>query len=136
MKAKLSIIDNQVYTKIKDYVIAEVGVAYELTDDNFSMISSNRTDAKFPFIYVHMSASSETGLDIERDVINSGLYSFQIDVFDNESPTRARKVMDSVKNGMKKMCFTISSMPEFNYQDSVYRQTARFRKEISENDWL
>ena len=107
-----------------------------MTDTNFSMSNTN-TKAVFPFVYVNALPGSERGQDLGGTSINGGLFSFQIDVYDNQTQTRARKVMTEVVRIMKSMGFESNSMPSFEQtQDNTVRMVTRFRRVIGAEDYF
>ena len=67
------------------------------TDRNFSTVGSSDTQAVFPFVYVQLLPSAEAGQDIEGNTINAGLFTFQIEVTDNQSQARAKDVMSEAR---------------------------------------
>ena len=107
-----------------------------MTDENFSTVSKLNTDAVFPFVFVRSLASSEAGEDLEGNTINAAFLSFQVDVYDNRTQSRARNVMDEVIRIMKTMRFQVLSMPEFDASSDEPRITARFRRLIGSGDEL
>lgn len=124
----------KVFTKIKQEFTQEIKDAYSMTDSNFSMSNTN-TKAVFPFVFVNALPASERGQDLSGTSINGGLFSFQIDVYDSQSQTRARKVMTEVMRIMKSMGFESNSMPSFEQtQDNTVRMVARFRRVIGAGD--
>lgn len=96
----------------------------------FTSSDKAQTSPKFPTVYIHEVGTTEQGMDLENTQINAGLFTFQIDVFDNQNQNRARDVMGEVMKVMKSMRFSVISMPEFQNTADTYRQTARFRRLI------
>lgn len=105
-----------------------------MTDKNFSTKIANESNATFPFISVRMLPSAEKGNDNEGIEINAGLFSFQVDVTDNKSQSRAKDVMSEVKRIMKSMRFISYEIPNFDNSQDVNRMTARFRRSIGKSD--
>ena len=126
---------SRIFTRIMETFSAEIKSNLNMTDDNFSSVSSSNTGAIFPFVYVHLLPAVETGRDLEGITINGGLFTFQIEVTDNQSQNRAGIVMTEILRIMKAQGFEVVAMPEFKYSDS-YRCTARFRRNIAHNDIL
>ena len=126
----------KVFTKIKQEFSHTIKDTYSMTDTNFSMSNTN-TKAVFPFVYVNALPGSERGQDLGGTSINGGLFSFQIDVYDNQTQTRARKVMTEVVRIMKSMGFESNSMPSFEQtQDNTVRMVTRFRRVIGAEDYF
>jgi hypothetical protein len=124
----------KVFTKIKQGFAQEIKDTYSMTDENFSMEYKAKI-AVFPFVFVNALPGSERGKDLSGTSINGGLFSFQIDVYDSQSQTRARKVMTEVVRIMKSMGFESNSMPSFEQtQDNTVRMVARFRRVIGAGD--
>lgn len=124
-----------VFTRIKTEFNADLKTEYGMKDANFSTKDSANKKAVFPFVFVKSMSSAEQGKTLDGQSINGGLFSFQIDVYDNETQYRARKVMGEVLRIMKAMRFEVVNMPEFESTD-VHRCTARFRRIIGANDTL
>ena len=95
-----------------------------------------QVDAKFPTVYVHELPGVEIGQDLEGTSINGMRCTFQIDVTDNGSQANVNAVMDVIMGIMKGMMFTVTSMPEFQNTEAVFRKTARFRRVIGAGDTL
>ena len=126
-----------VFTRIKTEFSSKLKEKYNVTGKNFSTVGSSDTPPVFPFIYLQSIEPTENGTDLEGININGGIFSFQVDVIDNQSQTRAKEVMTEILRIMKKMGFKCSPMPSFdNSSKNVFRMVARFRKNIYENDIL
>ena len=126
-----------VLTRIKNEFSSSLKTKYKIESKNFSTVGSSDTPAVFPFIYLQSLEPTETGTDLEATNINGGIFSFQIDVTDNQSQSRAKEVMTEILRIMKKMGFQCKPMPSFdNSAKDVHRMIARFRKNIDENDIL
>lgn len=122
-----------VYSHVLNEFSAELKTKYGMTHQNFSSISNSVKDAVFPYVYVETLPSSEKGMDLEGTNINAGMFSFQIEVYDNRSQSRAREIMSEVMRIMKTMRFEVSEMPTFNKEDT-YRCVARFRRIVGAGD--
>lgn len=107
-----------------------------MTSENFSTTDSQNKKAVFPFVYVNLLPASETGNDLEGDTINGGIFTFQIDVYDNKTQARAREVMTEVVRIMKSMRFLVNQMPSFDDTEDVKRMTTRFQRIIGSGDIL
>lgn len=129
------LMSSAVFARVKANLSDKLKAEYGMTDKNFSAVDGSNAHAVFPFVYVHMLPGIETAMDLERTTINGGLFTFQIEVYDNQSASRARHVMSEIVSAMKKMSFEITSMPEMSKTD-VHRCVARFRRNISKNDVL
>lgn len=131
------IIPSIIFTKIKTEFSSKLKEKYNMTDKNFSTVGSSDTPAVFPFVYLQSIQPIETGMDLEATNINGGIFSFQIDVTDNQSQYRAKEVMTEVLRIMKKMGFQCKPMPSFDDSvKDVKRMVARFQRAIDENDIL
>lgn len=131
------IIPSIIFTKIKTEFSSKLKEKYNMTDKNFSTVGSSDTTAVFPFVYIQSIEPIETGMDLEATNINGGIFSFQIDVTDNQSQYRAKEVMTEVLRIMKKMGFQCKPMPSFDDSvKDVKRMVARFQRAIDENDIL
>ena len=126
-----------VFTRIKNEFSSSLKTKYKIENKNFSTVGSSDTPAVFPFIYLQSIEPIETGMDLEGTNINGGIFSFQVDVIDNQSQTRAKDVMTEILRIMKSMGFQCKPIPNFdNSTKDVHRMIARFRKNIDENDIL
>ena len=135
MSEWIMLVPLKVFTKIKSDFSATIKKTYKMTDANFSTVDKANKNAVFPFVYVQGLPASEQGADLQGTSINGALFTFQVDVTDNQTQTRARKVMTDVIRIMKTMGFEIVSMPSFEgTQDNTHRMTARFRRLIGAND--
>ena len=131
------IIPSIIFTKIKTEFSSKLKEKYNMTGKNFSTVGSSDTPAVFPFVYLQSIEPIETGMDLEATNINGGIFSFQIDVTDNQSQYRAKEVMTEVLRIMKKMGFQCKPMPSFDDSvKDVKRMVARFQRAIDENDIL
>lgn len=132
----IMLIPSQVFTRLKIGLSNKIKTKYDITDKNFSTVSSSNTDAVFPFIYLNTLASTEEGRDLEGSTINGARFSFQIEVTDNVSQNRAREVMSEIINIVKSMRFEVVTLPIFEYLDGTHRCIIRIRRVIGANDTL
>lgn len=130
------LIPSIIFTQIKAKFSSDIKEKYNMTASNFSTEDSQNKKAFFPFVYVNMLAPVETGRDLEGATINGGIFTFQIDVTDNQSQVRAREVAGEVLRIMKTMRFEVIAMPSFdsNVSSGTYRMTTRYRRSIDQND--
>lgn len=129
-------IPSMVFTRIKSQFSEKIKTKLKMTDSNFSTTDSQNKKAVFPFVYINLLPASETGQDLEGSAINGGIFTFQIDVYDNQTQARAREVMKEVVRIMKLLLFSCNQMPSFDDTDDVKRMTARFQRSIDWNDIL
>ena len=126
-------IDDIVLSDIEQYVTDELLDVYP--DLFFTSSDYNSSDPSFPTVVVKGIDSREQGMTLKNDTINAVLYSIQVDVYANTKQQDAKRVMGSVMDALKKLQFTIFSMPEFKNTD-VFRMTLRARRMIGANDIL
>ena len=107
-----------------------------MTSSNFSTVGSSDTPAVFPFVYIQLLPSAEQGQDIEGNTINAGLFTFQIEVTDNQSQTRTRDVMSEVKRIMKSMRFTVQPTPTLEDTKDTHRAIMRCSRRVGSGDIL
>ena len=122
-----------IFTRIKNDVSKKYN---NLTNENFSSTGTGKTPAEFPFIYIQSLPAVEKGQDLEAISINSGLFTYQIEVTDNQTQSKANAIMTEIIKIMKRMSFEVVAMPIFENTESAYRCVARFRRQIDENDVL
>ena len=129
-------ISSTVFTRIKDEFSITLKTKYKMTDENFSTVGSSDTAAVFPFVYIQILPGTEQGQDLDGTSINAGLFTFQIDVTDNQKQTIAKDVMAEVKRIMKSMRFSINSMPSFDDTKDTHKATIRCSRVIGAGDKL
>ena len=129
-------ISSIVFTRIKNKFSSSLKTKYKMTSSNFSTVGSSDTPAVFPFVYIQLLPSSEAGQDIEGNEINAGLFTFQIEVTDNQSQTRAKDVMSEVKRIMKSMRFTVQPTPTLEDTKDTHRAIMRCNRRIGSDDIL
>ena len=129
-------ISSVVFTRIKNEFSNSLKTKYKMTSGNFSTVGSSDTPAVFPFVYVQLLPSAETGQDLEGATINAGLFTFQIEVTDNQTQERAKDVMSEVKRIMKSMRFTVQCTPTLEDTKDTHRAIMRCNRKIGSYDIL
>ena len=129
-------ISSVVFTRIKNEFSSSLKTKYKMTSSNFSTVGSSDTPAVFPFVYVQLLPSAETGQDLEGATINAGLFTFQIEVTDNQTQARAKDVMSEVKRIMKSMRFTVQPTPDIQDTKDTHRAIIRCNRRIGSSDIL
>ena len=129
-------ISSVVFTRIKNEFSSTLKAKYQMADGNFSTVGSSDTPAVFPFVYIQLLPSVEQGQDLEGNEINAGLFTFQVEVTDNQSQTRAKDVMAEVKRIMKSMRFTVQPTPTLEDTKDTHRAIMRCNRIIGSCDIL
>ena len=129
-------ISSIVFTRIKNKFSSSLKTKYKMTSSNFSTVGSSDTPAVFPFVYIQLLPSTEQGQDIEGNTINAGLFTFQIEVTDNQTQARAKDVMSEVKRIMKSMRFTVQCTPTLEDTKDTHRAIMRCNRRIGSSDIL
>ena len=129
-------ISSVVFTRIKNEFSSSLKTKYKMTDSNFSTVGSSNTPAVFPFVYIQLLPSTEQGQDIEGNEINAALFTFQIEVTDNQKQTRAKDVMSEVKRIMKSMRFSVQPTPTLEDTKDTHRAIMRCNRRIGSDDIL
>ena len=129
-------ISSIVFTRIKNKFSSSLKTKYKMTSSNFSTVGSSDTPAVFPFVYVQLLPSAEQGQDIEGNTINAGLFTFQIEVTDNQTQARAKDVMSEIKRIMKSMQFTVQPTPDIQDTKDTHRAIMRCNRRIGSSDIL
>ena len=129
-------ISSVVFTRIKNEFSRTLKENYKMKDENFSTVGSSDTPAVFPFVYIQLLPSAEQGQDIEGNTINAGLFTFQIEVTDNQTQARAKDVMSEVKRIMKSMRFTVQCTPTLEDTKDTHRAIMRCNRIIGSCDIL
>ena len=125
-------ISSVVFTRIKNEFSSTLKEKYKMTSSNFSTVGISDTPAVFPFVYIQLLPSAEAGQDIEGNTINAGLFTFQIEVTDNQSQARAKDVMSEVKRIMKSMRCTVQCTPTLEDTKKT-KKTKKKKKKIKRN---
>ena len=129
-------ISSVVFTRIKNEFSNSLKTKYKMADRNFSTVGSSDTPAVFTFVYIHLLTIAEQGQDIEGSTINAGLFTFQIEVTDNQTQTRAKDVMSEVKRIMKAMRFKVQPTPTLEDTKDTHRAIMRCNRRIGSSDIL
>ena len=129
-------ISSVVFTRIKNEFSSSLKTKYKMTSSNFSTVGSSDTPAVFPFVYVQLLPSAEQGQDIEGNTINAGLFTFQVEVTDNQTQARTKDVMSEVKRIMKSMRFTVQCTPTLEDTKDTHRAIMRCNRIIGSDDIL
>ena len=129
-------ISSVVFTRIKNEFSSTLKTKYKMTSSNFSTVGSSDTPAVFPFVYIQLLPSAEQGQDTEGNTINAGLFTFQIEVTDNQKQARAKDVMSEVKRIMKSMRFTVQPTPDIQDTKDTHRAIMRCNRRIGSDDIL
>lgn len=129
-------ISSVVFTRIKNEFSSTLKTKCKMTSSNFSTVGSSDTPAVFPFVYIQLLPSTEQGQDIEGNTINAGLFTFQIEVTDNQTQARAKDVMSEVKRIMKSMRFTVQPTPDIQDTKDTHRAIMRCNRRIGSSDIL
>lgn len=118
------------------YKMQKIKVNGITTWKNFSTSQVSETPPVFPHITIIELPAAERGQDLEGTSINAALFTFQVDVFDNQSESRAKNCMAEVTRIMKTMRFSVNAMPSFDSKPQEYRMTARFSRIIGASNSL
>ena len=129
-------ISSVVFSRIKNEFSSSLKTKYKMTSSNFSTVGSSDTPAVFPFVYIQLLPSAEQGQDIEGNTINAGLFTFQIEVTDNQKQVIAKDVMSEVKRIMKSMRFTVQPTPDIQDTKDTHRAIMRCNRIIGSCDIL
>lgn len=129
-------ISSVVFSRIKNEFSSTIKKNYKMKDENFSTVGSSDTPAVFPFVYIQLLPSVEQGQDLEGNEINAGLFTFQIEVTDNQTQARAKDVMSEVKRIMKSMRFTVQCTPTLEDTKDTHRAIMRCNRIIGSCDIL
>lgn len=130
----LDSIETQVFSLIKAKFSAKIKAKYK--DLNFTTSDRSSTKPKFPTVYIHLLESPEIGSDLDGTSVNGINATFQIDVTDNQSQTRADEVAKEILKVMKSMRFKSSGMPFHDNSGDTYWTVSRWRRVIGAGDIL
>lgn len=127
-------ITTTVFTRIKNSVSKKLKSTYP--DLNFTTSDKSSTDPKFPTVYVKRMPGMEKGQDLDGSTVNAMLVTFQVEVTDNISDTRALEVADECCSVMKSMRFQLVGEPVPNNSNGKFRNIARYQRIVGYNDTL
>lgn len=127
-------IQSRVFSRLKNKYPTTLQTKYPNT--LFTTSDRISDNPQFPTVYVHEMQSQELGRDFDGTTINAIRSNFQIEVTDCDNMSNATEVMNYVVSAMKSMRYEVTSMPEFQNTQSVYRKVARFRRVIGASDVL
>lgn len=127
-------ITTTVFTRIKSIVNKKLKSTYP--DINFTTSDKSSTDPKFPTVYIKRMQGMERGQDLDGTSVNAMLVTFQVEVTDNISDTRALEVADTCCAVMKSMRFQLVGEPVPDNSNGKFRNIARYQRIIGYNDTL
>lgn len=130
----LDSLESQIFSRIKANFSERIKKKYP--DLNFTTSNRAPTKAKFPTVYIHFMESPEIGSDLEGKSINGITATFQIDVTDNQSQSRADEVARETLRIMKTMRFKAVGMPFHDNSGDTYRTISRYRRPVGAGDIL
>lgn len=133
MRVQLDLINEQILTRITEYVMANIE---GLEETNFSKTSKEETPTILPFVNVKRITGYEVATTLEADRVNGALMTFQVKVISNESEFEAKTIMDEVGKAFKSMGFRATSLPLDNDVDNLHIKIARWQRELDEGDML
>jgi len=124
-------IESKVLTVVKTNVTAKLGSKYP--DINFTTRNAVPKNPKFPCVHIQKLSGAEVGRELEYGVV--GIISdFQIDCYDATSQEIAEEVAYTVADVMcNTLGYGILTDP-FNSNTDVYRNVARYRRYIGNDD--
>ena len=133
MRVQLDLINEQILTRITEYVMANIS---GLAETNFSKTAKEETPTILPFINVRRITGYEVANTLEADKVNGALMTFQVKVISNESEREAKIIMDEVTKAFKTMGFIATSLSLDNDLDNLHIKISRWQRELDEGDVL
>ena len=127
-------ITNIVLTRVKAIVGKKLNTKYP--DIDFTTSASSSTTPKFPTVYIKRMQGAERGQDLDGSTVNAMLVTFQVEIADNISETRAQEVADNVCAVMKSMRFQILGEPVTDSRGNIHRNIARYQRVVGYGDTL
>lgn len=127
-------LESQVFSRIKYGFSKSIKEKYP--DLNFTTEDQSSTKPKFPTVYIHLMPSNSIGDTLEGEKVEGVGTSFQVDVTDNQSNSRAGEVANEVQRIMVSMGFKPRPIPYFDNTDSTHRSVARYYRGIGDDDVL
>ena len=133
--ADLLIVDNLILTRIKNKTASKLGSKYSSLTIKYTNNDRELLEPTFPTVFVKQLQTRAIGETFDGG-INAGDFTFQVDVYDNSSQTRAKDILKAIIAVMTDMYFTLATFPIFDNTTNVYRATARFTRVIGASDKL
>lgn len=127
-------ITTTVFTRIKALVNKKLLSTYP--DLNFTTSDKSTTEPKFPTVYLKRLQGAERGQDLDGSGVNAMFVTFQVEVTDNVSDTRALEVADECCAVMKTMRFQLVGEPIPDNSNGIFRNIARYQRIVGYNDTL
>lgn len=127
-------IQSTVLTRIK--VITTEKLKGKYPDIYFTTSNKKRTEPQFPTVYVKRMQGTEEGQTLDGTSVNAILSTFQIEVTDNISDSRAQEVADAVGAVMKSMRYQMLGEPFPDNDNDTYRNVARYQRIVGFGDVL
>lgn len=87
----------------------------------------------FPTVYLHELTPAETGEDLEGRSINAVIETIEIIVY-SDAKSEAKLIMNECIFQMKRLCFSVTSMPILTESGRVANTVSRFRRVIGADD--
>lgn len=128
----LDMIESQTFSLIKAKMPDNIKKNYP--DLDFTTSDVNPTQPKFPTVYVHLMESPESGMSTEGEDVEAVLATIQVDVIDNKNQARATEIGREALKIMKSLRFHAVVMPFSQDTEGVFRNIARYRRMIGNND--
>lgn len=127
-------IEVKVFSRVKNEGMSVLKEIYP----NIHYTAENESDDSpvFPTVYIQELPSLEQGSGLSGNKIHAVLSTFQIDVSDNKTKTRAKDVMNQTVITMKNMRFEVVALPTYRKENGIWKGTARFRRIIGALDKL
>ena len=135
MRVDLELLDDQIFTLLVDYVMADLDEP-TLEEKNFSTQKSTPTASELPFVYLKQIVGYETATDLEADTLNGGLFTYEIKVTSNVSQDEVSTIMNVVTKAMKSMGFRSTSLPVYVDADNLHIKVARWQRELDDGDTI
>lgn len=129
--------ETKVFSRINNKILSKLKKTYPKI--KVTMESQSNTPSTFPTIYLHFLGGLEQAETLSGKDINAVLTTIQFEITVNESYTLAdaRKITSEVLKILKKLRFSIISLPEQqNVTVGTIRMVGRARRLIGSQDIL
>lgn len=126
---------HEVESKYRSYFMARLKKALPDYTFNFPVEELNSTPTKFPTVFFHEVAQSETGNDLENSGINAVMETIEVQVITNDTLSENKDITATTTLLMKQMRFNAVALPTYLKEgENIRRSIARYRRIIGCDD--
>lgn len=126
---------SEIESKYRSYFMTRMRKALPDYKFNFPTEADNSTPTRFPTVYFHEIAQSETGGDLENSGINAVMETIEIQVVTEDTLAENKDITATAAVLMKQLRFSATSLPVYLKEgENLRRSVARYRRIIGADD--